>query len=170
VIKLPQISQEVLYTVLNGMGIPVSQYIKEDGTPALMLGDVAPYFELKESSIMQQADIQRRYQKMIQGVANASVPPTTGTFDSIFIDTNGFHEVALSLMNDAESPQTISRMDLLWSHDGVTIHAMEKVVMPELGDKYRVANTSAKARFFKMRLYNKDSVPHVMNAWAYLKV
>jgi hypothetical protein len=168
---LAQINQDVLYTILNGMGVPLSQFVKEDGTPALMKGNVAPWFELKDSNIMQQTDLQRRYQKPINTHAGVTIPPASDSL-STWIDTNGYNEIAVNLKNDNGTAQ--SGIVLLWSTDGsnATITGAESLGTGGAAwSNSRSVLTQTKARWVQVLARNVDAAaPHTITTNTYLKV
>jgi hypothetical protein len=165
VIRLPQVDQEVIFSILNGMGIPLPQFFREDGTPVKMSGNVAPWFELKDSNIMQQTDIQRRFQKSIQTHSSA-VAIANGVVNGPWIDTNGFNEVIASLSNDAA---VNSQIHFHWSNDGVSIHSLEMTANNALQNYSAVSAT--KLRWVRPVFKNMDgAAPHTMNGFLYLKV
>jgi hypothetical protein len=118
------------------------------------------------SNSMTPIDVQSRLQTTIQTHNAVSVAATTGTSDSSWIDTDGFNELAITLMNDAT---TNSSADLYWSHDGSSIHGVEANFIPSDGIQKKVANTITKARYMKLHIFNTDAASHTMSAWAYLK-
>jgi hypothetical protein len=161
---LAQINQDVLYTILNGMGVPLSQFVKEDGTPALMKGNTAPWFELKDSNIMQQIDLQRRYQRTIQTHANVSVPNGQANASG-WIDTNGFNAVGITMLN---SVAAASFMDIYWSNDGVAVHgaSYSQLSSAAMAKTVEVPTT---ARFIKLSITNSHTAPVNITAGLYLK-
>ena len=120
----------------------------------------------ESSGIMQPVDIQARYAQTIQTHNAVSVPATTGTSQSAYIDTNGFSDVALTFTNDAS---TASYADVHWSHDGVAYHSAEGNILPANTQIKKAIQFPTKARYMKVVLANTDAAAHVMSAWAYLK-
>lgn len=132
--------------------------VNPDGTISILLAD---------SDVMQQTDIQRRFQKTIQTHTSAVVA-NNGVSNSVYIDTNGFNEIMVTLSNDAA---VNSQIHFHWSNDGVNMHSLEMMTASAL-QSYPV-NTVTKARYVRVVLKNADpatGVSHTMNAWAYLKV
>jgi hypothetical protein len=163
---MAQVDQEVIFSILNGMGIPLPQFFREDGTPVKMSGNVAPWFELKDSNIMQQTDMQRRFQKTIATQSNTSVLPNTYNMGT-YIDTNGFDEIHVISNIDASVANSI---DLHWSHDGVNMHLNDSGVGGTTAALTKYGTMPTKARFVKVNIKNSDAAAHIMSAWLYLKV
>lgn len=140
--------------------------ILHDATTGEGIGQSSPLpTKVIESTIMQPVDLQGRYQQTIQTHNAVSVTATTGTSASSWIDTNGFNEIALNILNDAN---TASKADIHWSSDGVTIHGQDKdVLSSSVSSKSTIIPT--KLRYMKVILFNTDASSHIMSAWAYLK-
>jgi hypothetical protein len=119
---------------------------------------------LASTTIMQPVDIQSHYSQTIQTHAAAVVPPSSWNGPT-WIDTNGFNEIAVSLLNDSATTSSIS---IEWSNDGTTKHGTESVA-PNGAFKERVGSATTKARYAKVSIWNGDTIAHTMSAWAYLK-
>lgn len=129
-------------------------------------GDVVTPVEIYGSNIMQPVEIQGHLQTAIQTHNAVSVGPTNGTASSAWMDTNGYDQVALTLMNDAG---VSSSGTLQWSYDGTNIHGEETVLAAGGTARYRTASTDTKARYVRVILTNPDAAAHTMSAWLYLK-
>jgi hypothetical protein len=109
--------------------------------------------------------IEYRKQKMVPAFTSAVVPATTGTATSPWIDTDGFNDLGITLLNDAG---TSNSLDLQWSNDGSALHGKDYPIAPAAG-QYKAATVPTKARYVKVIAYNNDAAPHTMNCWLYLK-
>lgn len=115
------------------------------------------------SDVQMPVDIQSRYQQTVQ-THNAVSVAASGESQGAWIDTNGFHDVSATLLNDAATTSTLS---FFWSNDGSTTHGIEHVLSNT--EKNKAASATIKARYMKVRIHNGDTAAHVMSAWAYLK-
>jgi hypothetical protein len=165
VIKLPQVDQEVIFAILNGMGIPLPQFFKEDGTPVKMSGNIAPWFELKDSNIMQQTDLNRRYQKHVQTHANVAVPNGQANASG-WIDTNGYNAVGITILN---SVAAASFVDIYWSNDGVAVHGAQYSQLSSAA-MAKTVEVPTTARWIKLSITNSHTAPVNITAGLYLKV
>jgi hypothetical protein len=150
---------------LAGSNVPDSQAIPVKISGADSTGG-AVNTNVKGSDIIQPVDIQARYAQTIQMHNAVSVPATTGTSASAWIDCNGFSEIAYTLMNDAG---TTNYADIHWSHDGVTYHSAEFGALPSNNAQRKAVNTPVKARYSRLNIANTDASAHIMSSWAYLK-
>lgn len=121
---------------------------------------------IKDSDVMIPVDNQTRYQKTIQTHAGVTLPATSGTNDSVWIDATGYNELGLVLLNSAA---TNNQMDIHWSSDGVNTHGIESPLATSVG-MYRATSLPIRARYFRLRVYNTDGSARTMSTWATLKV
>lgn len=128
-------------------------------------GDVVTPVEVYGSNIMQPVDIQSHLQTTIQTHNAVSVPATTGLGIGVWIDTNGYDQVAVTFMNDAA---TASQVNIEWSNDAATRHGID-ILIASGTLKERSGLTGTRARFTRVVLLNTDAAAHVMSAWIYLK-
>jgi hypothetical protein len=119
---------------------------------------------IAESEVMLPIDIQSHYQQTIQTHAGVMIAPSVGS-GSVFIDTNGFNEIAFTVANDAT---TATSIDVTWSHDGTSTQGVEYGVIPGT-PRYKAINIPTKARYAKLTITNTDTAAHTISAWAYLK-
>lgn len=108
--------------------------------------------------------IVKRKQTTIQTHNAVSVGASSSSIGS-WIDCGGFDKLGATLFNDAA---TSSGLVLQWSNDGVTFHGYESLISTSTL-KEKIAETSVKARYVRLQVWNDDTVPHTMSAWAYLK-
>jgi hypothetical protein len=118
-----------------------------------------------QSDIIQPVDIQSRYSQTIQTHSGVTVAPTNGYNDGVWLDTDGFSQLAMNLMNDGS---TNSQVTIYWSADGVTYHGAEYGLLSG-AQTQKSGIVDTKARYARVRLHNTDVAPHVMSAWAFLK-
>jgi hypothetical protein len=117
------------------------------------------------STIIVPIDIQSRLASTIQ-THNAVSVGISGLSNSSWIDTDGFSDVAISLINDAATATTV---DLNWSSDGATQQGFETLLSSST-NRRRSGSTSTKMRYLQVVLNNGDaSLAHTMSAYAYLK-
>jgi hypothetical protein len=116
------------------------------------------------SDVMQPVDIQSHYSQTIQTHTASVVPPSSWN-GPLWIDTNGFSEIAVTFLNDAATTSSIS---IEWSNDGTTKQGTESVA-PNGAFKERVASVPTKARYARVAVWNGDTVAHTISTWAYLK-
>lgn len=110
-------------------------------------------------------DVQARMSQTIQTHSGAIVAQSTSS-DSAWIDTDGFGEIAITMLNSAS---TTSAVSLLWSNDGVSKQG-EDIILTSNTQNRRAGATSTKARYVIVQIQNGNTVPNTFNAWAYLKV
>jgi hypothetical protein len=118
-----------------------------------------------DSDIIIPVDVQARLSETIQTHNAVSVGASTGTSDSAWVDTDGFTEVGITIMNDAG---TASLLHIYWSNDGVTNQGAIYNALTGT-DNLKSYTTPTRARYIKVRLGNTDAIAHVMSAWVYLK-
>jgi hypothetical protein len=121
--------------------------------------------QLEGSGVMIPTDVQSRLQQTVQA-HNATSIGATSYLSSEWIDTQGFSEVGITLLNDAT---TSSNCEALWSHNASTRHGTETALSTGTG-RDRVTSISTKARYLKLNIYNGDAVAHTFSSWVYLKV
>jgi hypothetical protein len=112
----------------------------------------------------QPIEIKTRVQNTVQ-THNAVSVAAGATSTSAWVDSSGFNEVAITLLNDAA---TSNKLDIEWSNDGTNVQGLESVLVGSTESK-RVANTSIKSRYFRTLVTNSDTVAHTLSAWSYLK-
>jgi hypothetical protein len=128
-------------------------------------GTVSQRVSLTGSNVIQPSDIQSHYQQTIQTHNAVSVPLNSNSV-GIWLDTDGFSDLALNFMNDAN---TANHVDIQWSNDGATIHSLE-TPLTNVARQYGAVNIPTKARYARVKVYNDDAaLAHTMSAWAYLK-
>jgi hypothetical protein len=142
----------------GGRTYVTSAYQDTDGKPTTRVN-------IGGSDYQAAVDIQNRYQKTVQAHNNASIAATSYT-SSEWIDTQGFNEIAITLLNDAT---TSSNCEILWSHNASTRHGTEIGVSSGTG-RDRTASVTTKARYVKLNVYNADTTTHTFSSWIYLKV
>lgn len=87
---------------------------------------------------------------------------------NVWIDTNGYGTVAITMMND--NGTTNSGANLQWSNDGAAVHGID-TILASAPNQYKSASTPTKARYLRVQLLNNDAAAaHTMSAWVYLKV
>ena len=119
---------------------------------------------ISNAEVMQPVDVQSHYQLTVQTHAGVMIAPSVGS-GSVWIDTNGFTEIAFTIANDAS---TATSVDVTWSHDGVGTHGVEYGVIPGTA-RYKAINLSTKARYVKLTITNTDTAAHTVSGYAYLK-
>jgi hypothetical protein len=120
---------------------------------------------VEDSGGAAQVDIQYRKQKAIQTHAPAVVA-ANGTANGVYIDTDGYNEIAVTLTNDAA---TANQVHFHWSVDnGATLNALEMMTTSTISSSAVIV--PIKSRYVRVVLKNGDAAPHTMSAWAYLKV
>ena len=125
---------------------------------------------VENSDIMQPVEIQSRIQTTVQTHNGVTVSPSGNSSNSTFIDTNGFTDIGITVLNDSNTAQFA--VTVLWSNDGANVHGAEAVLNSAVAvwSNSRSVSVPTKARYFKIVLINSDaSAPHIMSAWAYLK-
>jgi hypothetical protein len=112
-------------------------------------------------------DIQSRLASTIQTHSGVVVAPSSTSYGAnAWVDTDGFTDIAVTLLNDASVSSVV---DVFYSNDGSNEHGSETVIASGTPLK-RAGSTSLKARYIKVRVTNSDAgAAHTMNAWAYLK-
>jgi hypothetical protein len=108
--------------------------------------------------------IQRRNSKTIQ-THNAVSVGASGSSTSTWFDSDGFTEVAFTLLNDAS---TNSSLGVFWSNDGTNIHGYE-IALGASTSQWKAGSVPIKSRYFKTQISNSDTASHTMSSWAYLK-
>lgn len=135
--------------------------IDTDGAVAVK-GEVS--VGVTSSDIMQPVDLQSRYQQTIQTHTATMVAPD-GVGQSVYVDTNGFDRLAVTVTTDSTMG---TKIQLVWSNDGVSQHGVDS--LSSTPDKWYTHETATKARYVKIYVVNNDaSAPHTMSSWTYLK-
>jgi hypothetical protein len=120
--------------------------------------------DVKSSQIIQPVDVQARYSQTIQTHNAVSVPTLTLSVGT-WIDAGGFDKLAYTAKTDVASHSW--EVSIEWSHDGVSVAAVEYGGVTS--NQYKLSELSTKARYARLRIYNNDAVTHVMSMWAHLK-
>lgn len=111
-------------------------------------------------------NIQSRNAKTIVSHDNVSVTQSSTDTQLVWIDCNGYSELALTLMCGEDFA---NQVDVHWSHDGTNIHAIETPLV-NASRTYGVGNLEIKARYARVKLYNHNGLaPKNMSSWVYLK-
>lgn len=126
---------------------------------------------IEDSGGAAQVDVQYRKQKTLMNIlTGVSVAPTAQSTESEWIDTDGFNDIGITVVNDVNN-KSFGAM-IKWSHDKVTQHSGDYIVtnnMPTTtSGRGNVVPTQA--RYCKVTAYNGDAVIHVMSVHGYLKV
>jgi len=87
-----------------------------------------------------------------------------GSSVGTWIDTDGYKNIAGTLLNDANVSCTLF---VRWSNDGVNLHSRSEGLAPT-ARLYGDFSTTIKARYVAFHIDNNDGVAHTMSAWAYL--
>jgi hypothetical protein len=97
-----------------------------------------------------------------------SVPLSSNSLQTNWVDTVGYSSVSLTLMSDAAAT---NQADIYWSNDGVTNQGADFGVVPSsAASALRTGDITIRARYMKVRVVNGDgAAAHTMSAWAYLK-
>lgn len=117
---------------------------------------------------IQVANVKRKA-TTIQTHAAVSVALSSNSVSATWIDCDGFTEVAINMLNDANTSFACS---VIWSTDGVNTQGADSVFSPGNGawGNARSGVVPVKARYLKVIALNSDAgAAHVMSAWAYLK-
>lgn len=125
-----------------------------------------PFVQISGTNIMQPIDIQSHLQTTIQTHNAVSVAASAAPFNASWIDSNGYDKLAVTLLSDAT---TTNNATVAWSNDGVTQHGFDTIISNGSGGTTRSGILDTKARYFKVSIFNGDTVAHTMSAWAYLK-
>jgi len=131
-------------------------------------GEINPLpVSVEDGGAAAQVDIQYRKQKMVPTHAGVLITNGSTSFGTnVWIDTDGFNEIALTLINSVAGN---TLFDVYWSHDNATIH----------GANYGQGNSAALAkgivlpilaRWVKISVGNNHTAPSTISAWTYLKV
>jgi hypothetical protein len=142
-----------------------AQQVQIAGTDASSSSTGALGVNVKQSDAIVPVDIQNRLASTIQTHSGVVVAATTGVADSVWFDSDGFTDIAFTMMNDAA---TASALHIYWSNDNSTTHGLETNVLTGT-QQQKAGQVSIKARYFKVRLANTDAAPHTMSAWVLLK-
>jgi hypothetical protein len=138
------------------------QYHDDGTTSQLVSGDIS----IKESAAIVPVDLQARLASTIQTHNAVSVPLSTSSTSTSWIDTDGFCDVSVTLMNDANAT---NQVNILYSHDGITTQG-EEVILANAARQRGKASVKLGARYIKIWINNTDaSVAHIMSAWVYLQ-
>lgn len=109
-------------------------------------------------------------QQTIQTHNAVSVPGNTANNSPVWIDTVGFSEIGVTLLNDGLSA---SYVNLVWSNDGLgTQHGTDVQVTPGSQNttvSAKAGSVPVKARYVKLQVVNGDAAAHTFSAWVYLK-
>lgn len=120
-----------------------------------------------KSGIEHDASLAYRQNKTVPIIEGVSVN-LDSYYESGWIDVQGFNQVGFAIKNDGA---TSSAMDLDWSYDGKTAHGKDLYVIPSAETVLRAGHTDIKAPYMRVIVKNRDKLaPHVMSAYAYLKV
>jgi hypothetical protein len=109
-------------------------------------------------------DIQSRLATTIQ-THNAVSVATVSSSQSSWIDTDGFTDIAVSLLNDASFSCYV---DIQWSSDGSTYQGLDSGVISGTLTR-KSASVPTKMRYARIVAGNNDTVSHTMSSFAYLK-
>ncbi|AGK52041.1 hypothetical protein [Bacillus sp. 1NLA3E] len=150
--------------------------IKEDGTVVNEANgnnaDGSRNVSLSGSNVPDTSPVPQKIVKRKQTTMqthNAVSVPANNTSMGTWIDTDGYTDIGLTLIQDATS---ISDVRIYWSNDNSTIQGAETVIAsgnPTYANT-RAGLTSTKARYAKIGITNGDATnPHTMSVWAYLK-
>jgi hypothetical protein len=118
-----------------------------------------------QSDVILPIDIQSRYAQTIQTHNAVSVPASGSSSSTLWIDCDGFTNVAFTLYNDAGTNSTVQ---LSWSHDGSTQHGTDTPIIDT--NRWKTGETGVKARYMRVFIANNDAtLAHTMSSWVYLK-
>jgi hypothetical protein len=115
------------------------------------------------SDVIVPVDIQARLASTIQ-THNAVSVAASGNSTSSWIDTDGFLEIAVTVLSDLAK----FNITIQWSNDGNSLQGSDWDVKVSTKTNDSVSVTT-KARYARLFLYNSDTATHIMSAWAYLK-
>lgn len=120
--------------------------------------------QIVQSDVMVPTEIQGNYQTTNQFFNNVTIAPSAQQ-SSTWIDTNGFTDVAITLLCSVQSKMTL---EVDWSNDGITKHGYEGIYADAVVTR-RAAITSTKARYVMVTVKNGDVAPVIVNTFTYLK-
>lgn len=108
-----------------------------------------------------------RNQDTIKTHDNVTIASANGGYGSSgnFVSCDGYETLALSLLNDASTNSTIS---VDWSNDGTIANIANEVLVADTKN-VKSGITTVKGSYFRVFIWNSDTVSHVFNAYAYLK-
>lgn len=127
-------------------------------------GRIVELAKIIATDIQLPTEIQSRRTQTIQTHNAVSLPATTGSSASAWIDTDGFNEIAITMLNDATTNTVI---DIGWSNDGITMHGLDFGTATNV--KYKALRYTTVARYVRVVVTNTDASAHTVSAWAYLK-
>jgi hypothetical protein len=123
--------------------------------------------DLTTSEAIIPVDIQNRLISTIQTHNAVSVPLSSSSENTNWVDTDGFTDIGVTFLIGTAGLS--SQLSLRWSNDGANGHGFETPITSGTGSQ-RTGLVPTKARYVKVTCTNLDATSaNTMSAWVYLK-
>lgn len=136
---------------------PVEGTLNADGT-------VSPNVYI-QSNIIVPVDVQNHLTQLVQNFNAVSVGASTASGEASFHPCDGYAFLNIGLLNDAS---TSNYLDIQWSYDGTNYHSADYGALPTATTQRRTVQVPVKAPYFRLSVYNGDTVAHTFSVWSYL--